>query len=96
MRPIAHQQLQGVFARRKAQFGFGLPLTEMQMVIIIGDWLIQWWQRGIDQQMVVTRSWFVDTRGGKCHIFEAKAHQHRVADGRAILWREEKDLWFRG
>jgi len=69
VRPIAHQQLQGVFARRQVQFGFALPLTKMQMVGIIGNRFIQRRQGGIDQQMVVSRSWLILTRGRKLHVF---------------------------
>jgi len=45
---VAEQQLQRMVPRRQCNLGFGLARTEMQMVWIIWDWLIERRQVGID------------------------------------------------
>ena len=51
---VTQQQLQGVAAGRQVKARLGLPETEMQMVVVVWYWLIQWRQIGIDDQVMMT------------------------------------------
>ena len=50
---VAHEKLQAVLARRKVELHFGLTATEMDMIVIRRNGLIQGRQLRIDQQMMV-------------------------------------------
>ena len=50
---IAQQKLQGVLSGRQAHLGLGLACTEVQVIEIVWNRLIQGRQLGIDQQIVV-------------------------------------------
>ena len=50
---IAHEQLQRVDARRQFEHRLGLAESEMQVVAVVRDRLIERRQRRIDQQVVV-------------------------------------------
>jgi hypothetical protein len=52
---VAKQQLKGVGAERKSHSCFRFAPTEAQVMKVIGDWLIRRRQRGVNQEMVITR-----------------------------------------
>ena len=51
---ITQEKLQRMRSGRQVQLCLRLPGTEMQMVEIIGDGLIEWRELGINQEMVMS------------------------------------------
>ena len=51
---VAHEKLQRVRARLERNFGLGLTGTEMQVIEVVWNRLIEGRQCGIDQQVMVT------------------------------------------
>ena len=61
---IAHQQLQRVRSRRQFDHSLRLAEAEMQVVAVVGDRLVQWRHRRIDQQVMMTGVAYVVTPAG--------------------------------
>src|SRR5450756_1442241 len=59
-------------ARRQLKVRFGLAQTVVKMVLIVRDFLIEWWQIGIDQQVMMAGICLLDPR--RCHPRAAQAH----------------------
>jgi len=51
---VAQEKLQRMRSGRQVQLCLSLPSTEMQMIEIIGDGLIEWRELGINQEMVMS------------------------------------------
>jgi len=58
---ISQEKPQGVLSGRQAHLSFGLAGAKMQVIEIVWNWLIQWGQFGIDQQMVVSGIFSIGT-----------------------------------
>ena len=79
---ITHNQLKRMGTARKRQLCLGLSPPEMEMVFICGDWFVEWWDFGIDQQMVVAGIWNINP--GRCHAHmpKTKPNTERLAAAR--------------
>ena len=52
---VAEEELQGVRSRLERYLRLGLTGTKVEMIEVVGNGLIERWQRGINQQVVMTR-----------------------------------------
>src|SRR5437588_415313 len=89
---VAEQQLQRMVARRQCNLDFGLASTEMQMVRIIRDWLIEWWKLGIDQQMMMAGIGAVRAGRGDAHVLQTKINRQLGGNRVPILEADEIDI----
>src|SRR5690625_4914168 len=80
---------------RELEGGFGLAAAEMENVV--ADGLIERRCLVVDRKVVVAGIGHLHTRRCHPHALEAKAHQHRTADGVAVSGADEVHLGpFRG
>ena len=92
---IAQQQLQRVPAGRERDLSFGLAGAKMQMVEVGGNCLAEWRQRGIDDQVVMTRIGLVDAGRRNAHADQAEADHGLERDVIPIVRLNEVDLRIR-
>ena len=79
---VAEQQLQRVPPRRQLQNGLGLPVAEVQMVLVRGNLLVERRQPDIDQQVMVAGVRNIDAGGSDPHVAEPEPHP-KAAVGQA-------------
>ena len=82
---VSHDQLQRVRSRRKRQRRLGLSGPEMTVLIISRKRRHRIDRLLVDQQMMMSRILFLDTRRGYPHSDEAKFYGHRSAEHRTVL-----------
>jgi hypothetical protein len=86
---VAKEQLQRVLTWSEGHFRFGLPGTEMQMVEVVWDRVVQGRQWRVYQQMMVPGVWPVRSRRRYAHISKSKANHTPRGNGSAVLWVHE-------
>src|SRR5262252_283773 len=69
---------------RQADFSLGLPRPKMQVVEIVRNRLIKWWQLGVDQQVMVPGILSVGARRRHPHATKAKMY-HRLRRQRITI-----------
>src|SRR4051795_5087335 len=69
---IAHQDLQRVGTRWQVDNRFGLAKPEMQMVLVVRDWLVQRRQGRIDQQVMVAGVRLIGSSGRHAEVAGTK------------------------
>ena len=70
---VSQEQLQRMRSKRKRDLCLGLPRSEVQVIEVIGNGLVQRRQRRVDQKMVVSGRGFLDTGGRYSHFGKAEA-----------------------
>jgi hypothetical protein len=65
-------ELQGVRSGAESHLGFSLTGAEMQMIWIARDWLFEWRQIGIDQQVMMAGVISVGAGGRHSHVSQSK------------------------
>ena len=91
---IPQKHLDRMLAWRQFQPRLRLPPTEVQVVSVVGNLIVQGGQLCVDQQMVMPGIGFLDPSGRNPHASETHPHpQLSAADDRAILW--PNDVGFR-
>ena len=78
--------------RGKRDRCFCLSRSEMQMIEVVRDWLVQRRQLGVDQEVMVAGVSLVDPRRCHPHVDEAKADGRILRKNRAILQSDETKL----
>ena len=87
MLAIAQQKLKRVLAGGQGERRLGLPRSEVHVVLVVGDRLVEGRQRGVDDQVVVSGIGFVDAGGRYAHFFQAEADNEGVRHVSAVLRR---------
>ena len=82
---IPEQELQGVLTRGQRDRCFRLPRPEMLVVEVIGDWLIERRELGVDQEVMVTGIGLVQAGRGHAHILKAKVQRNLRRNGSPVL-----------
>ena len=83
-------------SRRQRQDYLGLSISQMNMIIIGGDWLIQWHHFGIDQQMMMAGEFLGDAGGSHAHLFQPYLHREALGYASAVERRVKIDHGPRG
>ena len=89
---IAEEELKRVSTGGKRDRCFRLSRSEMQMIEVVRDRLVQRRQLGVDQKVVVAGVSPVDPRRCYPHIDKAKANGRILRKNRAILQPHETEL----
>src|SRR5438874_1131542 len=83
-------------SRRQRQDYLGLSISQMNMIIIGGDWLIQRHHFGVDQQMMMAGEFLGDAGGGHAHLFQPYLHREALGYPSAVERRVKIDHGPRG
>ena len=89
---VAEQQLQRVRSGRQREFSFRLAPAEVQMVLVIGDRLVERRQIRIDQEMMVTRVGSLGARRRDAHPMQPEMDRRFWPDDGAVLDVDEFNL----
>jgi len=89
---ITKQQLERVRSKRERDLRLGLSRSEVQVIEVIGNRLVQRRQWRVDHEMVVARIDLFDA--GRCyaHVDETEADDRRTRHVGAVGWVYEIDL----
>jgi hypothetical protein len=82
---VSQQQLKGVWPWSQGNLRLGLTSAEVEVIEVVGDWLIKRWQLGVDQQVVMTRVNPIQASGCDPHVTQAETDGHFRRNCRAIL-----------
>ena len=86
MHRVGKIELQGVLARRQLDRGFGLTATEMDVMGVGRNRLVERRQAiDVDQQVMMAGVVLRHAGRGNAHATQAEAHVHILADRFAIL-----------
>src|SRR6516165_7628932 len=88
---VTQQKLQGVLSGRQVHFSLGLACTEVEVIEIVWNWLIQRRRLGIDQQMVVPGILSIGARRCHSHTAQPKMNGGLGRKGLTILQVDEID-----
>jgi hypothetical protein len=86
---VPQEQLQCVCARFEGDFRLGLAGSEMQMIEVVGNGLIERRQLGVDQQVMMTGIRAIGAGWCDPHLSQAKADSHLWWNGLAVLEIDE-------
>ena len=89
---VAEQQLQRVPALGQRHHHFGLPVAEMDVVVVGRDRLVRRAGIGIDQQMMMPGSGVIDACRRDAHAAQADPHGEALGNAQAIDRIVEIDL----
>ena len=89
---VAEQQLQRVRSGREREFSFRLAAAEVQMVLVIGDRLVERRQVRVDQEMMVTRVGPLGSRRRDAHAMQPEMDRGFWPDDGAVLNVDEFNL----
>ena len=73
---VAEQQLKRVRTKRQSYRRFGLPRSEVKVVEIVRDGLVERWQGRIDQNMMMTRVGLLNSGRCDAHVHQPEPHLH--------------------
>ena len=82
---VAEYELQRVLAGRKLDLRFGLPGAEVKVVEVVRDRLIEWRQRHIDEDVMMSGVLPVRTRGRDAHATQTEMNHGPGANCGAVL-----------
>ena len=88
---VRQEKLQRVLARGERHLSLCLAATEMEMLRVVGNGLVERRQIRIDQKMVVPRVKFGNSRRRDTHALQTEVHDRRLFKGVAILDIDEID-----
>ena len=74
-----------MLAGRQGETCFGLPCSEVHVVLVVGDRLIEGRQRSVNDQVVVPGIRFVHACGRYAHFFQAEADNERIGHVGAVV-----------
>ena len=86
---VAEQELNRVRSKREIYDSFCLPGAEVQMIEVVRYGVVQRWQLGIDQKMVVTGIGLFDARGRHAHVDQTEANGRLLRNDRSVLQADE-------
>src|SRR5688572_12482969 len=89
---VSHEQLKRVLTRFERDFRLGLAGTEMQMIEVIWNRLVEGWQLGIDQQMMMARILPIRAGGRNSHVAQTERELEFRRNRRSVLEIDEIDL----
>jgi len=86
---VPQEQLQCVRSWFQGDLRLSLAGSKVQMIEVVGNGLIERWQLGVDQQVVMSRIGAI--RAGWCdpHLSQAKTNSHLWRNGLAVLEIDE-------
>src|SRR5271166_2833747 len=82
---VGEKKLERVPAWRQRHLGLRLSAAEMEMLRIVGDWLVERRQVRIDKKMVVPGVELHDSGGRDTHALQAEVQDRRCLKGVAVL-----------
>jgi hypothetical protein len=82
---VGEKKLERVPAWRQRHLGLRLSAAEMEMLRIVGDWLVERRQVRIDKKMVVPRVELHDSGGRDAHALQAEVQDRRCLKGVAVF-----------
>ena len=84
---VAQEQLQRVLAGLELNFRLALAATEMKVVEVVGYRLVERWQLGIDQEMMMAGIFPIGARRREAHVLQSEIHGEFRRQHRSILHR---------
>lgn len=84
MQVISEQKLQGVLASRERQIGHCAAVTKVHVMVVGRNRLVERWQFGVDNNVVMTAHWRVGTRRLDVHAIKSELDTNRAGNGGAV------------